>query len=278
MSGPIDARACLGTHDVLFVTIDTLRFDVAATALALGETPNLAALLPKTGWERRHTPASFTFAAHQAFFAGFLPTPAEPRARNPDAHRRLFAARFPGAETVGEGTLEFDTADIVSGFASRGYHTICIGGTGFFNKRSPLGSVLPGLFHESWWDESLGVTCRDSAANQIACAVARIKPQPAGKRLFVFINIAACHPPHHFYRAQGTDDTPESQRAALADVDRHLQPLFDALRRRAPLLAILCSDHGTAFGEDAYHGHRIGHPTVWEVPYAECILPQLDAA
>lgn len=26
-------------------------------------------------WERRPTPVSFTYAAHQAFFAGFLPTP-----------------------------------------------------------------------------------------------------------------------------------------------------------------------------------------------------------
>jgi hypothetical protein len=44
------------------------------------------------------------------------------------------------------------------------------------------------------------------------------------------------------------------------------------MRRRAPLLSILCSDHGTAYGEDGYHGHRIAHPVVWEVPYAEMVL------
>jgi hypothetical protein len=272
----LDAAACLGTHDVLFVTLDTLRFDVAERAAELGETPNLAAILPGGRWERRHSPSSFTFAAHQAFFAGFLPTPAAPREADPSAHHRLFAARFPGSETSGPGTLVFDAPDIVSGFAAHGYRTICIGGTGFFNQRSPLGSVLPALFEESWWDESLGVACRESAANQVARAVERIAAVPPGQRLFVFVNIAACHPPHHFYRPEGGADTPGTQRAALADVDRHLPPLFDALRRRAPLLAILCSDHGTAFGEDGYHGHRIGHPSVWDVPYAEAILPRLD--
>ncbi len=70
-------RDAVGTHDIVFVTLDTLRFDVADTELAAGRTPNLAKLLPGGRWERRHTPATFTFPAHQAFFAGFLPTPAD---------------------------------------------------------------------------------------------------------------------------------------------------------------------------------------------------------
>lgn len=272
MSGAIDAAACLGTHDILFVSFDTLRFDVAERALRGGETPNLAAVLPDGAWERRHSPSSFTYGAHQAFFAGFLPTPVVPVADDPAAHRRLFAARFPGSETTGDGTIVFDAPDIVTGLAGHGYHTICIGGVGFFNKRSPLGSVLPGLFDESWWDEELGVACPRSATNQVALAVDRIAAQPADRRLFLFVNVSACHPPHHFYLPGATGDTAESQAAALAEVDRNLPPLFAALRRRAPVLAILCADHGTAFGEDGYHGHRIGHPAVWEVPYAQTIL------
>jgi hypothetical protein len=34
----------------------------------------------------------------------------------------------------------------------------------------------------------------------------------------------------------------------------------------------VCSDHGTAYGEDGYRGHRLGHPVVWDVPYAEFLL------
>jgi hypothetical protein len=270
----IDANACLGTHDVLLVTIDTLRYDVAAKALELGETPHFAAILPGRAWEKRHSPSSFTFGAHASFFAGFLPTPARPRGVDRSAHERLFAARFPGSETASPRTLLFDTADIVSGFAGHGYQTICIGGTGFFNKRSALGSVLPNLFHESWWNASLGVASRHSARNQIDLAIERIGAQSPDRRLFVFLNVSACHSPHHFYVEGAIHDSPDTQRAALADFDSHLPRLLAAAQARAPVLAIICADHGSAFGDDGYRGHRIGHPSVWDVPYMQAILPQ----
>ena len=84
----IDARNLVGTHDILFVTLDALRYDVAVETLAEGATPNLAHVLPNGIWEKRHTPGNFTYAAHHAFFAGFLPTPI-----TPGPHERLFAAR-----------------------------------------------------------------------------------------------------------------------------------------------------------------------------------------
>ena len=43
---PPNTNALIGTHDVLFVTLDTLRYDVARDALRQGRTPNLAAVLP----------------------------------------------------------------------------------------------------------------------------------------------------------------------------------------------------------------------------------------
>lgn len=277
MTAPIDARALLGTHDILFITIDTLRHDVAVRAMETGQTPALAGLLPD-GWERRHSPASFTFAAHQAFFAGFLPTPVTPFHADKAAHARLFAARFGGSETTSERTALFDAPDIVTGLARHGYHSICIGGVGFFNKQTPLGSVLPGLFAESHWDESLGVTDPASPANQVDRAIASIAAQPADRRLFTFINVSACHQPNFFYLTGATADTPASQGAALAAFDRELPRLFAAAQARAPVLLILCSDHGEAYGEDGYHGHRIGHPTVWDVPYGQAILPHRTGA
>jgi len=44
------------------------------------------------------------------------------------------------------------------------------------------------------------------------------------------------------------------------------------MRKRAPTFAIVCSDHGTAYGEDGYRGHRLAHEVVWTVPYAEILL------
>ena len=31
--------------------------------------------------------------------------------------------------------------------------------------------------------------------------------------------------------------------------------------------------HGTAYGEDGFTGHRLGHEVVWTVPYAQFVLP-----
>ncbi len=274
----LNPRAALGAADVVFITLDTLRYDVAVTALRAGNTPNLAAILPGGAWEARHTPASFTFAAHQAFFAGFLPTPARPRAENPPAHERLFAAAFPGSETTAPDTLVFETPDIVTGFAAAGYHTLCIGGTGFFNKRSPLGTVLPSLFTESFWDDSLGVTAIDSAKNQVACAMQAVARVPMDRRVFLFMNMSACHPPHAHHIPGARTGGVETQGAALQTIDAALPPLLSMLRRRADVLTIICSDHGTCFGEDGYEGHRIGHDVVWTVPYMETLLAREASA
>ncbi len=257
----------VGTHDILLVTFDSLRHDVAAAALAAGRTPNLARLLAPGAWERRHAPGSFTFAAHQAIFAGFLPTPAAP-----GPHPRLFALRFEGSRSTGPGTAVFDAPDIVSGLAARGYHTLCIGGVGFFNKRTALGRVLPGLFAESHWRPGFGVQARDSTAAQVDLALERIAALDPERRLFLFVNVSATHHPTRHYVPGAARESAETQEAALAYADGALAPLFAAFRRRGPTLCILCADHGTAFGEDGYRGHRLGHPTVWDVPYTEFIL------
>src|SRR5687767_14449144 len=96
---PIDMNAVVGRSDLVFLVLDTLRFDVADAEFRQGGTPNFAHCFP-AGWEKRHTPGSFTLAAHQAFFAGFLPTPADPVADK----TRLFACRFEGSETAGAKT------------------------------------------------------------------------------------------------------------------------------------------------------------------------------
>jgi hypothetical protein len=170
-----------------------------------------------------------------------------------------------------------DGADIVTGLRGRGYHTACIGGVGFFNKRNPLGSALPALFDESHWSPELGVTCPRSTENQVALATTILARTPRRRRVFLFLNVSALHQPNHFYLPAGSDetraDTIESHAAALEYVDRALLPLFDACRRRETTLCVVCSDHGTAYGEDGFRGHRLAHPTVWNVPYGEFILP-----
>jgi hypothetical protein len=268
-----DMRLVVGSHDLLFVTLDTLRYDVAAELAEAGRTPNLARRLPGGRWERRHTPASFTYAAHHAFFAGFLPTPI-----TPGPHPRLFAARFPGSESTVEGTWAFDAPDLVTGLAQVGYHTACVGGVGFFNRLSPLGSVLPDLFAESHWEPAFGVTNPDSLAAQLDRVSTVVTGAPAESPLMLFLNVSALHQPNRHYLAGALDDCRASHAAALEYVDRHADRLFRlATRRGRPCFAIVCSDHGTAYGEDGHYGHRLAHEAVWTVPYAEFIVDGVHA-
>jgi arylsulfatase A-like enzyme len=263
----IRTKSLVGTHDIVLVTLDTLRYDVAREELAAGRTPNLASVLPAGGWEERHTPGTFTYAAHHAFFAGFLPTPVRP-----GRHARLFAAQFEGSETTNDDTWTFEAADLPTALRLADYRTICVGGVGFFNKRTPLGLALPSLFQESFWEPRMGVTSPTSTAAQVSLACRLLDGTAAAQRVFLFLNVAAIHQPNRIFVPGATRDTRDTHAAALRYVDATLPPLFDALRRRGPSLCIVCSDHGTAYGEDGYRGHRLAHDVVWTVPYAEWLM------
>jgi arylsulfatase A-like enzyme len=268
----LNLKPLVGTHDIVLITLDTLRFDVAEQALQRGLTPAIAKRLPRGCWERRHTPASFTYAAHHAFFAGFLPTPAEP-----GKHPRLYASQFHGSETTTDETFLFEEPNLPAALRNRGYYTICVGGVGFFNKQTELGRVLPDLFDESHWSSELSVTHPDSTEHQVAQAIERVTsvgPRP----VFLFINISALHQPNCMYLAGASQDSVETQIAALAYVDRWLQRLWDYLERRAAGVCLLLSDHGTAYGEDGFTGHRLAHPSVWDVPYAEFVYRVREAS
>lgn len=268
----LNMHKIVGDHDVILITLDTLRFDAAANAFAAGRLPVLSRWLPQ-GFECRHSPASFTYAAHQAFLTGFLPTPARP---SPGAaHPRLFALAFPGSESTTASTFVFEHgASLPEAFTHLGYRSICIGGVGFFNQRNPLGSVLPKLFEQSYWREEFGVRNPDSTAAQVelACELLAASQQ----RVFMLLNVSAIHQPNQHYlpRTDTTSarDNLASHEAALSYVDQALAPLFAALQRRGAALVIICSDHGTAYGEDGYHGHRHAHPVVMQVPYAHFVV------
>ena len=262
-----DMNQLCRSHDVLLLVLDTLRFDVAKAEWDAERTPNLRGLLPD-GWEKRHSPGSFTYAAHQAFFAGFLPTPATPNS----THTRLFAARFAGSETTGPGTKIFDAPDVISGMRAEGWRTICIGGVGFFNKQTPLSRVLPDLFEQSFWETRFGVTERDSTRHQFEFAAELVGN--FGRPMFLFINLSALHQPNYFYLKAHGPDTIESHAAALRYVDTQLPILIHALKaKQRPTFCVVTSDHGTMYGEDGWTGHRLAHPHVWTVPYAEAIVP-----
>ena len=259
----------VGSHDILLVTLDTLGFDVAQQEYENGRLPHLSPYLGASGWERRHSPGSFTFAAHQAFFAGFLPAPCEP-----EHHRssRLFAARFEGSETTTSTTWVYEQANLVSALGARGYHTICIGGVGFFNLKNELSRVLPGLFSEAHWEPEFGVTDPESTRNQVEHALKCLNAVSREQNVFLFLNVSALHQPNNIFSDPRQPDDAASQAAALRYAEGHVGRLIQAMGERKPVFVILCSDHGTAYGEDGYRGHRLAHPVVWDVPYRHFVV------
>ena len=131
----IDMNEIVGTHDILMLCFDTLRYDVSVAEEASGGTPVLNSC--GNGWEKRHAPGNFTYPSHFAIFAGFLPSPAEPHMlRN---RKWLF---FPFQAGTGrippKGSYAFKEATFVQSLAQVGYETICIGGVNFFSKRNDI--------------------------------------------------------------------------------------------------------------------------------------------
>ena len=60
----------VGSHNILFVCLDCLRYDVAFEEQEKGNTP----VLNQYGkWRKCQAPGNFTYPSHQAMFAGFMP-------------------------------------------------------------------------------------------------------------------------------------------------------------------------------------------------------------
>ncbi len=249
-------------YDIIFITLDSLRFDVSQKLFKEGKLPNFSKWLPNSGWEKRYTPASFTYPAHLAFFSGFLPTKIRQQIT-----RRLFASSFEGSESTNENTFVFRESNFIEALANKGYKTVCIGGVGFFNKKNAIGSVLPSMFQFSEWSEELGVTEKKSSYYQFKRAESYLSSL---EPLCLFINVSATHQPTHFYLDGEQEDSIETHAAALQYVDAQLPILQQALAKRIKdKLIIVCSDHGTAYGEHDHWGHRNAHETVMTVPYLE---------
>ncbi|GLY33465.1 STM4013/SEN3800 family hydrolase [Kineosporia sp. NBRC 101731] len=255
-------------RNILLVTMDSLRFDAAAEASRRGLTPRIVGFLSTERWEERRTPGTFTFPAHQALFAGFLP-----KLYTPEQPPRLWECQPPAGKPVHPTTLVLPAADLLSGLRALGYLTLCIGGVTYFSSETPLGSVLPRMFDQAFWQPLYGSTEPDSTRHQVDKVLA-LAQEHHDRPVFMFLNISATHVPlGHYLPAGHGPDSVEAQIAALSYVDLHLGRLLDALPETGDWLVILTSDHGEAFGEDGFTGHGIAHPTVLKVPFAQLLTP-----
>lgn len=126
----MDMNGVVGASDILFICLDTLRYDIAAEQEAAGTTPVLNAYGP---WEKRQAPGNFTLPSHHAMFAGFLPGSFDAKSV---ADRELLF--FPKSIGLGnrapEGAYSFTGSTIMEGLEAAGYETWCVGGVAFLTN------------------------------------------------------------------------------------------------------------------------------------------------
>lgn len=81
----LDMNKIVGNYHILFICIDSLRFDIAYEEEKNGGTP----VLNRYGnWRKCQAPGNFTYPSHQAMFAGFLPIDEE--IKNMTKREKLF--------------------------------------------------------------------------------------------------------------------------------------------------------------------------------------------
>jgi hypothetical protein len=256
------------TPDVLFVTLDSCRYDAFVAAKA----PNLRSIGPLV---RAWSPSHFTFGAHAAFFMGF--TPGDPARREPyvnSKYGKIFGMSGGGHRGAARAWIDLEGRSIVDGFRRCGYRAIGSGGVGWFDPETDTGRVLTADFERFHFTGGVPGFRAQRAWLLREVAAARAAALP----VFGFANLAETHVPYWHEDAPWDaaanpcvpfadgNDAREARRRQVACVewiDGEIAPLLDAF---ADAAVIVCSDHGDCWGEDGLWEHGIHHERTLEVP------------
>lgn len=252
-------------ESVLFVTLDSCRFDTAERAGAL--------TMSKVGPLREaRSPSHFTYGSHSAMFVGFTPLATfEPTPLLNPKRAKLF--KLAGAGFAGKGGEGFELwgANIIEGFANLGYATIGSAAMAWFDPQTPTGVHLSHAFARFKYDGGLGASER-----QVTWVAEQLSDVDGPA--FVFINIGETHVPYWhqgadwspddnccvpFQKEDRYDDCVERQLSCLRHVDQVLAPLIGMFMDATILI---CADHGDAWGEDGVWEHGVPHDKVLAVP------------
>jgi hypothetical protein len=252
-------------ESVLFVTLDSCRFDTFAAAAA----PRLRAIGPL---HRAQAPSYYTHASHAAMFVGFTPGMAgiaQP-ILNPKAGKlfKLVGAGFAG---IGANGYELRGRDIVEGFRNSGFATLGTGAVGWFDPRVPTGQHLTSSFDKFFYSG-------DPFSLRAQMKWLRREIESVEGDVFAFLNLGETHVPYWhegapwsrrdnpcipFQSVDRSADCRARQLACLEFADAELAPLLEAFMG-STILA--CGDHGDCWGEDGLWEHGISHPATLTVP------------
>ncbi len=259
----------LDPSSILFVTLDSCRYDTFSAANA----PNLK----KVGTLRRaHAPGSFTFSSHSAMFVGYTPGVEDPEPYANPRYARIFRLVGGGGKGASDPWVLLSGANIVDGLRRLGYLTVGTGAVGWFNPDVVTSRPLVSPFEKFFYNGRPGG--RFDVRQQVTFAMTQA--ENARQPLFLFMNIGETHIPywhegaawefdkgpcHAFADDNDAEACRQRQRACLEYVDEQLAPVLE-LFESANANAVICADHGDAWGEEGLWGHGFHHPKVLEVP------------
>lgn len=290
----------LDEKNVVFVTLDSCRYDVAATA----HLPFITSVGPL---RKARTHGSFTVPAHHSFFAGHLPVVLEEPLTDYYSEAACQLWRIKTGRTLEEkrrSGLLFEANNVVAGYRDMGFKVLGAGGVSQFSA----GSCLRAYFGDDFLyfgpnlDEE-PLRARDPGTFPLNNVETIVENLADHDKWFLFVNCPETHYPYDIGDGIPPDVSaaypalrgclnlregaavPDSvgpklrdmQRTALEYLDGHLGKLFEMLPKRRDTVVVICADHGENFGErfagKARWGHMVPSTEVMEVPL---VIGQID--
>ncbi len=281
-------------HNVLFITLDSCRFDTMINA----STPNMDRI---GRFRKAFTYGSYTVPAHTAFFAGHLPNTFSYIPFYTESKKRLWRIKTGRSFEILKAELEFEASNIIQGYKDLGFYVLGVGGVTQFNRGSLLRSYFgkdflyygPSLDEEPLEPRSF----RFFPLNHVDEIIKKIDKH---EKWFLFMNCPETHYPYDVGCGISNDVLsvfPEAKKIlnlregnvdyslvcinffqslyqmqihALEIIDQGIGRLVNALPKNRDILVIICGDHGENFGEvfegKIRWGHLFPSKQVMEVP------------
>ena len=177
----LDMNQVVGTHDILMLCFDTLRYDVSKGGRRGRKNAGTEQSRRRMGKKDMRREISLTRL--------ILPSlPDFCLLRRNLIRYVAVSGCFSPCKLVQDvfrlrEVIRLQEATFVQSLANVGYETICIGGVNFFSKRNELGRVFPGYFTKSYWLPTFGCTAPDSTEKQIDFALKKLENYPEDKRI-----------------------------------------------------------------------------------------------
>ena len=268
-----DMNAVVGSHDLLLVTLDTLRLRRGRRAGRRGAHPApRPAICPADAGRSGTRRAASRTPRTRRSSPGSCRLPPRPARTRGCSRRGSRAARRPPG-----GTFVFDTPDLVSGLAAVGLPHGVRRRRGLLQQAGPArlrpARPVPG--------EPLGAGVRRGLAappsrTQVARAEQVVAELPAEQRLFLFVNVSALHQPNWFHLPGATPrDGRHPGRRTPPRWSTSTGTSGGCSPRRAPAAPASPSSAPTTApptATTATPATASGHEAVWTVPYAHFFL------